>query len=168
VRCLNSAFRLDSRDHRSLQSPHSPFQLDDVGDDDGERGELRTADVARDGSDMPITGFRCRAAIQWTVEQSAQRHANKTGEPVRVYAVMGGYEARTAGRGAPRGSHTLLKTITNQTSDDKPKAERSALSRGVPAGRAKKSQDPQEDAGKAPESASESDEGSGVEGQARG
>lgn len=63
-------------------------------------------------------GFRSRSALRETVEQAAQKYANRTGEDVEVFGVMGGYEARSRDRGEPSGSRTHLATLTKQPIPD--------------------------------------------------
>lgn len=61
----------------------------------------------------PVTGFRCRAALRETVTNAALRYLSQNGGgSVVIFAVMGGYEARTPERGVPSGSHTQLEIVT--------------------------------------------------------
>lgn len=60
-----------------------------------------------------VPGFRCRAALRETVTSAALRYLSQNGGgSVVIFAVMGGYEARTPERGAPSGSHTQLEIVT--------------------------------------------------------
>jgi hypothetical protein len=77
--------------------------------------------------------FRSRAAILLTVEQGAQRFANQTGIAVKLYAVMGGYEARSVDRGAPTGSVRFLRTIEKEPAKTPaPAAAPAAPTKGTP------------------------------------